>query len=44
MMNETRFKTLKLQFPEQAEKLYEKAERDAAQRRDFYRRLAGLKE
>jgi pyruvate-ferredoxin/flavodoxin oxidoreductase len=41
MMNETRFKTLLHQFPERAEKLFKKAEEDAAERLAFYRRLAG---
>ena len=41
MMNETRFKTLQHQFPERAEKLFRKAEVDAAERLAFYRRLAG---
>ncbi len=40
MLNETRFKTLMHQFPERAEKLFKKAEEDAAERLAFYRRLA----
>lgn len=41
MMNETRFNTLLRQFPERAEELFKKAEKDAADRLAFYRRLAG---
>ncbi|HPU01631.1 MAG: pyruvate:ferredoxin (flavodoxin) oxidoreductase [Firmicutes bacterium] len=41
MLNETRFNTLMLQFPERAEELFKKAEKDAADRLAFYRRLAG---
>ena len=41
MMNETRFNTLLHQFPERAEKLFKKAEEDAAERLAFYQRLAG---
>ena len=40
MLSETRFKTLMHQFPERAEKLFKKAEEDAAERLAFYRRLA----
>ncbi len=43
MMNETRFRTLLHQFPERAEKLFSKAEKDAAERLAFYRRLAESK-
>ena len=42
MMSETRFKTLVHQFPERAEELFKKAEEDAAERRAFYRQLAGM--
>lgn len=41
MMNETRFKTLLHQFPERADELFKKAEKDAAERLAFYRNLAG---
>ena len=39
LMGEVRYSSLKQQFPEQAEALFEKTEQDAAERLDSYRRL-----
>ena len=41
LMGQNRYASLKLSFPEKAQELYEKAARDAQDRYDGYRRLAG---
>ena len=41
LMGQNRYASLKLSFPEKAQELYEKAARDAHDRYDGYRRLAG---
>ncbi|HEY3424444.1 MAG TPA: pyruvate:ferredoxin (flavodoxin) oxidoreductase, partial [Negativicutes bacterium] len=41
LMGEVRYSSLKKQFPEVAEALFEKTEKDAADRLESYRRLAG---
>ena len=43
LMGEVRFASLQKQFPDLAEELYAKTERDAAERRQNYRRLAEAK-
>ncbi|MHC1759096.1 MAG: pyruvate:ferredoxin (flavodoxin) oxidoreductase [Negativicutes bacterium] len=43
LMGEVRYASLKKQFPDQAEELYDKTERDAQARLDGYRRLAESK-
>ena len=40
LMGEVRYSSLKKQFPEVAESLFEQAEKDAADRLEGYRRLA----
>ena len=40
LMGEVRYSSLKKQFPEQAEQLFAKTEKDAAERRESYKRLA----
>ena len=40
LLSEVRYSSLKRQFPERAEMLYEKAEADAKARRSNYTRLA----
>ena len=40
LLGENRYASLKLSFPERAQELYEKAERDARERLETYRRLA----
>ncbi|WP_425060478.1 Pyruvate:ferredoxin oxidoreductase [Sporomusa carbonis] len=42
LMGEVRYSSLKQQFPEHAEKLFEKTAKDAAERLDTYRRLAKM--
>ncbi len=44
MMNEVRFRALLNEFPDRAENLFQKAEQDAKERLEFYRRMAQLKE
>jgi len=39
LMGEVRYSSLKKQFPEQAEQLFAKTEKDAAERRESYKRL-----
>jgi pyruvate-ferredoxin/flavodoxin oxidoreductase len=41
LMGEVRYSSLTRTFPEQAEKLFQKAEEDMKERYEFYRRLAG---
>lgn len=41
LLSEVRYSSLQRQFPDRAEQLYEKADADAAIRRNTYRRLAG---
>ncbi len=43
MMNEVRFKALKKEFPDRADVLFEKAEKDAKERLDMYRKMAEVK-
>ena len=40
LMGEVRYASLKKQFPEHAEALFEKTAKDAAERRESYKRLA----
>ncbi|HBF36482.1 MAG TPA: pyruvate:ferredoxin (flavodoxin) oxidoreductase, partial [Firmicutes bacterium] len=40
IMSEVRYATLKKQFPDNADKLYEKAEKDANERNEKYKRMA----
>ncbi|MGI6707299.1 MAG: pyruvate:ferredoxin (flavodoxin) oxidoreductase [Clostridia bacterium] len=42
IMSEIRYSTLKKQFPEVADELFEKAEQDAKTRYEMYKRLAGI--
>lgn len=44
LMGEVRYSSLKKQFPEQAEALFEKTEQDARNRLEVYQRLAGHKQ
>ncbi|HEX7715398.1 MAG TPA: pyruvate synthase, partial [Bacillota bacterium] len=42
IMGEVRYATLKKQFPEQAEDLYNRAEQDAKARLEMYKKLAAV--
>ncbi len=42
LMSEVRFASLKIEFPDEAEELYKKAEKDARERYETYKRLASM--